>query len=88
MAHRGNPDNSRDALDVMICAALHQSVRGVEPTPRVWVRIEKRIRRMTAGNAPVAQLRSQSDFERRPILSPWLTVDIFHPLLSNGLRVL
>ncbi len=88
MAHRKGQDNSRDALDILIRAALHQSVRGAVPAPRVWGRIEKRIRRMTAGNAAFAHPRPQSVFERRPTLSPWLTVDIFHPLLSNGLRVL
>ncbi|MCD6345108.1 MAG: hypothetical protein J7M17_05870 [Anaerolineae bacterium] len=86
MARRNGRDNSRDALDVLIRTTLHQSVRGAELSPRVWGRIEKRIRRMTAVNFP--HPRPQSVFERRPALSPWLTVDIFHPLLSNGLRVL
>lgn len=86
MARRKGQDNSRDALDVLIRAALYQSVRGAEPSPRMWGRIEKRIRRMTA--VDFLHPRPQSVFERRPALSPWLTVDIFHPLLSNGLRVL
>lgn len=83
MARRNGRDNSRDALDILLRTALYQSVRGAEPSPRVWGRIERRIRRMTVVNP-----RPQSVFERRPALSPWLTVDIFHPLLSNGLRVL
>ncbi len=86
MARRKGRDNSRDALDILLRAALHQSVRGAEPAPRVWGRIEKRIRRMTA--VDFLHTRPQSVFERRLTLSPWLTVDIFHLLLSNGLRVL
>ncbi len=85
MARRKGRNNSRDALDILIRAALHQSVRGAAPSPHVWGRIEKRIRRMTAVNFP--HPRPQSVFERRPALSPWLTMDIFHPLFSNGLRV-
>ena len=88
IARRRNPDNSRDALDVLLRAALHQSVSGAEPAPRVWERIERRVRRTTAVDAAFAHPRPQSIFERRSTWSPWLTVDIFHPLLSNGLRVL
>lgn len=86
MTRRKGQNNSRDALDLLIRAALHQSVRGAAPSPRVWERIKKRVQCITA--VDFLHSRPQSIFERRPTLSPWLMVDIFHPLLSNGLRVL
>lgn len=67
-----------DDLDVLIRIALRDSVAGAKPPPRVWKRIEERVRRLAVAGWP----RGQTVFDQQWIFPSLVRVS--RPYLCAG----
>jgi hypothetical protein len=66
----GPGDRSKISLDALIAAVLRSSVAGMEPSPCVWQRIEKIVRRQIGQTADRFEADLHPQNLCRPVLQP------------------
>jgi hypothetical protein len=81
--HKEFREDSLEDLDILIRVALRESVAEAEAPPRVWEKIDERVRRMETAR----QARDQVSFDPHLMLPSAVRVSTFYLFAGDALRI-